>query len=349
MRVVCSNRAGIRHLSAIYGIAVFCVLLALVCPPFDLWSLWLADPELGGVARRAAVVLHQSQHEIGAVPADGLHGAVQFRLFPALLPYPLMWSYVGAVAVFGYVYHLSRSVWVTGVFGSAAWFAASVAWLGYYDSLVVLALLVVAFASPGAATVASLLAPWVDERFCLGFLLALLCRDDWRLLWPSVVVVVGFVVVRLFVLPAGENANPRSYLTNFPLFAASWPYLLVGVLTGWRLATWAVGLAWIQRPVLILPTLGVVALGVGTAQDSSRAMMLIAPVVLLGLFRMVDQVRAIRWPLFAVALLLPALLVVDRSVNWVNTWRGQRVMPDTEERIQLRKFWRETYGDWRPF
>src|SRR5207244_6040546 len=61
--------------------------------------------------------------------------------------------------------------------GASAWFFVSTGWLGYYDAWLGLGLLAVGFSRrPWVAGVACVLTPWVDERFVLGFPLALLVR-----------------------------------------------------------------------------------------------------------------------------------------------------------------------------
>ena len=64
----------------------------------------------------------------------------------------------------------------TTLAATCSWFFVSTAWLGYFDSWYVLALLLAVFASRRAMVVAVLAAPWIDER-------ALSSRCRWR--WCS--------------------------------------------------------------------------------------------------------------------------------------------------------------------
>jgi hypothetical protein len=67
------------------------------------------------------------------------------------------------------------------VIGAESWFFVATGWLGYYDSWLFLGLLTVSFSQRRwLLCSACLLTPWIDERFFIGFPLALLVRwlDD---------------------------------------------------------------------------------------------------------------------------------------------------------------------------
>lgn len=331
--------------------------------------------------RRGVSVLEQARH-LGAPPEDPLQGAIQWRLlFPALargadLSAPALFglAHLGAVLVLGALIGelrrrgaaWSRTGLIALLFGAAAWYFASVCWLGYFDAWVVLGLLVVTFARARAwVWAACLLTPWIDERFVLGWPLAMACRAfvgagrepaplaDWKREWLGpAALMAGFLVVRLGWLgPAsGKMASVGGYLAWLDLSAVPWTRFVLGIWEGWRVGWVLVGAAfwWAtsprERAVLGAGLLGVLLVGLLTAQDFSRSMMLAAPVVAVGAVRLASATEP-WWPrrlalLAAAAVLLPGQLVMSDAVVPVMTlnhelanWRSPpaRVMPEVYE------------------
>ncbi len=228
--------------------------------------------------------------------------------------------------------------------GATAPFFTSMGWVGYYDSLLALALLGVAFARPRWVVIAACLAgPWIDERFVLGMPLALgvrwiLCdqRSPNVLAWcrqqalVPVVVVAGYAALRLSLGGSGGSQTIAGYLKEFVLgetypishrLRGAWEGLRLGwVLVGVAVAaTWLASASTRRLPAWLL-ALGVVLTGVVglvTALDMSRSMVLILPVVPLG---WVFAVRTAWWQryhagpiLAALAVVLPASQVVARA------------------------------------
>lgn len=343
------------------AIGSFAVLIFFFCPPWGAFRAWQRAPEMSSLieVRRGASVLWQVEH-LGAEVPDPLHGAIQWRLlFPVLgrmfnLPAIALFglAYVGCVAALAYVITVLRRagwvLWQAGlaaiVVGSASWLFASVCWLGYFDSWVVLALLLVAFARGSwPVWLACIWAPWIDERFVLGAPLALLCRYlfatrdgmaepanvRWR--WElgiSAGLIAAFVVVRLGLLSgsSGSNATISGYLGHLNVTDTPPSRFLLGVWqglrTGWIFVVGAVVLCrqirW-RAVVLGVAVLVVVLVGLRTAQDFSRSMMFIAPVALLGMVLVPGSAK--RWPSWILpvsvvaGLLLPASLVMNDRVN----------------------------------
>jgi hypothetical protein len=333
------------------ALGCFAILVLFFSPPWSIFRAWSRAPEMGFLieVRRGYSVLEQTRH-LGAPLQDTLQGAIQWRLlFPVLAralglpPFALFaLAHVGVVlALFVMVGLLRRNgaAWTqaatgTVVFGAAAWYFASVSWLGYFDSWVVLGLLLVALApSRWLIWTACLLAPWVDERFVLGAPLALLCRHllvpsaNWkRELVISSVLLGGFLAVRLGVFAGSSNpmATVGGYLGWLDLAPAPWWRYLLGIWEGWRVGWLFVGAAiWFaptrERLCLGLGVLAVLCAGLFTAQDFSRSMMFLAPAAALGVVRLLKAAPA--WlgsglPVLAVlAVILPAHLVIsDRAV-----------------------------------
>lgn len=238
------------------------------------------------------------------------------------------------------------------VAGASAPFFTSMGLLGYYDAWLAVALLAVAFAGPRwVVALACLLAPWIDERFVLGLPLALCVRrianaDTTEPRWQwlkrqallPLVLVGGYAVVRLKLGGSGGSQTVGQYLQQFVFAEAISPAQRVfgaweGLHLGWLLVAAAIvgshRLAARDRRLesgLLAAGVGLTGLvGLFTALDLSRSMVLLLPVVPLGwLF----VTRAAWWRRFhlaailaGLALLLPARHVVGRSSRPVdNLW-----------------------------
>jgi TPR repeat protein len=203
------------------------------------------------------------------------------------------------------------------------------------------------------------LAPWIDERFVLGLPLALCVRwahfertgenfSAWarREALAPMVLVVLFSLVRLGLGGSGGSQTVGAYLDRFvfgrelkfsrALFGA-WE----GLRVGWLLVL-VVGIAALRArrtrpidvrlPLVLAFAAGSTVVGLLTALDLSRSMVLVLPVVPLGWM----LAQSSRWwralhlaPLLAIAaLLLPAHHVVSRFVLPVAPlWAG----PDLSE------------------
>jgi TPR repeat protein len=220
--------------------------------------------------------------------------------------------------------------------GSTAPFFTSMGWLGYYDSLLALALLAVAFAEKRfLVIIACFLAPWIDERFVLGVPLALLVRllvnapvdvRGWirhEAALP-VLIVCAYSLLRLQIGGTGGSQTVAQYFAQFvrdrPIsglqrlmgaaagLRAAWVLVVVGLAglfvssLGFRrnLGPWAAATAMLT---------GLVA--VYTALDLSRSMVLLLPLVPLGWLVMSRHLTKSRLSgatllLAVVSMLLPA-------------------------------------------
>lgn len=237
--------------------------------------------------------------------------------------------------------------------GASAPFFTSMGLLGYYDSWLALALLGVAFArSRWLVWLACLLGPWIDERFVLGLPLALCVRRfasdsrDWsqsRWWWfdhealaPTALAVV-YVVVRLKLGGTGGSQTVNEYFSEFVVGKniSAWQRVIgawEGLRFGWVLVAAAVWGAWKLCPAIgrleaWLLTAGVIltgVIGLFTALDLGRSMVLLIPVVPLG------GIAARQWKfwrksrllllLALAALFLPARHVVGKESRPVDSW-----------------------------
>lgn len=344
------------------ALGCFAVVIFFFSPSWDAFVLWGRVPELGGMleVRRGASVLAQVAHP-GAAISDPLHRVIQWRLlFPLighffdLPPFAVFGlAYVGCIAVLGYVATLLRrngSAWTSAALGmvavgAASWVFVSTGWLGYYDSWLALALLVVSFAERRwAVWAACIWAPWIDERFILALPVALLCRwlyaavrperaseatFNWKLEFGVPAgLAAAFLVVRLGLLSAesAASATLTGYFAGKNYLDAPAGRILLGVWEGLR-AGWILVIAaivFLRRSPPRAALLGVavvlmIAVGLATAQDYSRSMTMLLPVAVLGLIWMRRlqpgvQVRMLG-AAAATAVLLPAHHVMNDAVN----------------------------------
>ena len=191
--------------------------------------------------------------------------------------------------------------------GATAPFFTSMGWLGYYDSLLALALLAVAF-SPARPLVlaACLLAPWIDERFVIGLPLALLVRlltapglplRDWlrREALAPLALAFAYALLRLSLGGSAGSQTTGEYLSQF-VFGQPLPALqrLAGAWAGLRLGWFLAALALLAafRPAsglrpglgtaLALTSLLTALISLHTALDLSRSTVLLLPLLPLG-------------------------------------------------------------------
>jgi hypothetical protein len=180
--------------------------------------------------------------------------------------------------------------------------------------------------------------------------LALLCRwvqrtvagktfDLKKELGAPAGLVAAFVVVRLGVLGgrSAAGATVGGYFSGLENSGAGAGRMALGIWDGLRLG-WlgvAAALLWLarERAILLGAVVAVlVAVGLGTAQDFSRAMMLVTPVALLGAVLAVGrEANFPRWlPVAAMvaALVLPAHHVMSNLVNPIYYFYHELAMQD---------------------
>jgi len=338
------------------ALGAFAALLFFFSPAWHAFGLWPRIPEMSFQieVRRGAAVLAQVAQP-GAALSDPLHAVIQWRLlFPLVgrllhLPPPLLFAlaHLGALLVLAWLVTLQRRAslpWRETALallplGAASWFFTSTGWLGYYDSWLALALLLVAFADgrwPGLLACAW--APWVDERFVLAAPLALLCRwlhrpdrfDLRRDLLPPGALLLAFTALRLGVLASSSapGATVSGYLAGRDFLAAPVPRIALGVWEGLR-GGWLLLLAGLvalarHRPrfhLLAGASAGVALLAVGlaTAQDYSRSVTMLLPLAVLGLlhaaYASAPSLTRLLFFTAPAALVLPAHHVMNDRVD----------------------------------
>ena len=320
---------------------------------------------LSGYSERGWHVLRQSR-DLSTVVENPLHQIVRWRLLVPAAGHALHlpgWLTLGLAQLgcAGWVLALAallrrpareggwgnaESIALILVAAAGAPLFASLGWLGYYDSLLMLALLAVAHGGHRAlVALACLLGPWVDERFVLGLPLALGVRwilagtprgsrlADWLLreaAWP-LALTGGYAALRLALGGGGGSQTTAQYLREF-VFGRDIPLgqrlfgAWSGLRAGWILVAVAVLAPWpglnarTRGPRLLLAAgvLLTATIGLVTALDLGRSMALLTPVVSLGLVLAprLGGGSAPRWAaagLAALTLALPAQQVVENS------------------------------------
>jgi TPR repeat protein len=356
------------------GVACLCVLLSALFSPD--WLSFAAElrpvlsahadqPAARDAVRRAVWDGHSERgyhvtrqaRDLGYEVADSNHKIVRWRLLvPAVargLRLPdwatLGLAHLGCLALVGALAVLGRRLapaasgpavlgfCVTA--GATAPFFTSMGWLGYYDSLLALGLLAVAFA-PGRALVlaACLLTPWVDERFILGLPLALLVRllcapePDLRA-WlrrealAPLALAGAYALLRLALGGSGGSQTVSQYLGQFvfgyPLdglqrLAGAW----AGLRLGWILALTALTAAFLPAaglrprlgPALLATSLLTALLALHTALDLSRSTVLLLPLLPLGWLAATRLLPPHRLTLLSLALAALALALPAHHV-----------------------------------
>lgn len=220
---------------------------------------------------------------------------------------------------------------------TASWFFVATGWLAYFDSWLLLGLLLAAFSDRRwVLFAAALLTPWVDERFILALPLSFTVRalgleptppDRRRLMGDALALVAGllpYVAVRLGAELTQTRTTSRAYWTDRPLVPAPWHATLWGVWNGLRLGWIAVVLfvaafAGRARWVAGLAVGATLLVNLCVADDLSRSMSIAVPAVVAGglyVWR-TDAMRVRRvlpW-LCAGNLLLPAHHVIAAPGN----------------------------------
>lgn len=320
---------------------------------------------LSGYSERGWHVLRQSR-DLAATVDNPLHQIVRWRLLVPALGHVLHlpgWLTLGlaqlgcAAWVLALAALLRRpaldrgwgnaeSIALILVAAAGAPLFASLGWLGYYDSLLMLALLAVAHGGHrGLVALACVLGPWIDERFVLGLPLALGVRwilagtprgpglAGWlrREAAGPFALTAGYAVLRLTLGGSGGSQTTAQYLREFvfsrdiPASQRLWG-AWSGLRGGWILVAVAVLAPWpglnarTRGPRLLLAAGAVLTavIGLVTALDLGRSMALLTPVVSLGLVLAprLGGGSAPRWAAAALAVLtlaVPAQQVVENS------------------------------------
>ena len=220
---------------------------------------------------------------------------------------------------------------------TASWFFVASGWLAYFDSWLMLGLLLASFADRRWVLFgAALLTPWVDERFILALPLCFAVRalgtgptppTRRALIGDAIALVAGllpYVAVRLGAELTQARTTSTSYWTDRPLVPAPLHATLWGVWSGLRLGWLAViifvaafsgRMRWIAAAVVAVTLL----VNLCVADDLSRSMSVALPAVVAGVLQIWHRdparVRRVLPWLCLGNLLLPAHHVIAAPTN----------------------------------
>ena len=322
--------------------AILCLLLAIAvaalvtcrfAPRFVWWrALAVAEDMPTPTAEFDRAVPSLAQLDNPWAPVNHpYHKVIQWRLlFPLLGHYLhlshgvyLLLPHVGCLLALWLVawltYHRLGSWWpswvATVLFAALPWFFVSSSWLTHFDSWLICGLLVAAFVpSRMALGGASLLAPWVDERFVLCLPATLAVRSialhqieqrQWREIGRDLVtvfaVLVPYLAIRAVAWGRGDP-NTSAYMHEHwtEVQTVPWTRFLIGIWSGYRVG-WlviAVALGLVIRRIggrwgaaFALVIVATVVGGLFIAWDLSRSMMMICPTFLLGIWLWEEERR----------------------------------------------------------
>lgn len=352
-------RGSVAGLCLLVALAVIPVILVRFTPRIAYWQ----GLNIPGVVQRseygrAKVTLGQIA-DPWTVPSSQFHEHVRWRLF-----FPVLWHYlhlpiwlllampmIGCIPVLWLVCRLTLertgSWWMAVIatcgFAVLPWFFVSTGWLTYFDSWLMLAMLVAAFVPSRAALAAAcLLAPWIDERFVLALpaiavvraialdrFAAPALREYAQDLTVIILASFPYLAIRAVIWLRGE-ATTDYYVQSHWAEVLTVPVttLLAGWWSGFRLEWIFVAAAialtirqagWLWGALLAGAVALMIVIGLYISADMSRNLMAIAPVLLLGIWQWdAWRTASLAWALpliVAMNLVLPATHVMwDRTV-----------------------------------
>jgi hypothetical protein len=311
------------------------------------------------------------------------HSIIAWRLlFPVLSHYLRLpnWLYfamphLGCVLVLWLAAWLAqkrfgdwRYTWMTvTLLAALPWFFVSTGWLGYFDSWLVLGMLVISFVpSTWALAATCLISPWIDERIVLALPVCITVRTivlhgldnrPWGKLrrdYATVVIAsLVYPLIRAVALVGGDSMAPNYVSAHWKeLQSVPWDDFLDGWWSGYR-AAWlviAVGFyfcgrqaGWIWAAALAIATVLSAIVALFIAADMSRSMMIVIPTLFLGIWLWHEsQPRTFAWGLPAI--LIANLLLPTAHVMWnlripihsfPTVWTGS-MMPHLDPEVYTR-------------
>jgi hypothetical protein len=328
----------------VVAVAAMIISLFFFFPRFWLWpALGLPLSELLGTRpelNRSFFILQQLQDPWIRIN-DATHQVIEWRLlWPVVghytgmpkavffaLPHLGCLTALGAVAMILWRATHNRIVMLTAVvmIGTCSWFFVSTGWLGYFDSWLILALLLASFAQArGTLFCVALLAPWIDERFIIGLPICGMIRALDRSesggsvkdrLTDCAVLVAGiapYLSIRLGFEYRGARETSRDYWASRSIVPASVVGFMLGAWHGLRFGWVLVGAGvieiWRRKQRWWLGMFAVVVcINLCIADDVSRSASVAVPVAAWGVIVWWRRQRA--WTVQLMALLCGANLL----------------------------------------
>ena len=278
--------------------------------------------------------------------------AMRWRVLPPIVSstlhlrgyFPLILPWLGVLFLTGYVSNLlakriSNWRYILGgtlLITTTSAVLVPIGWLGINDAWVWVGLLVIAFGrSRMALILASLLCPWVDERFLIGFPLAWLVRQaesehafsprevlSW--IWLLPYGIIRIVLASTLVHDEASVHFLKHAVTEASAYAAFAPFgWWMGLRVGWLLAIYAlIKVGWIERGLLLTVAGATLLTMMLVASDLSRSVAILVPLVLLGCFRVAREFGSsasqIMLRLGVANLLIPAAHVIYTKIDVIS-------------------------------
>jgi hypothetical protein len=296
--------------------------LCFFAPRFWLWraagmplnELVAIQPEL----HRAFHALQQLQDPWQRID-DPVNRVIEWRLLWPAIAHALGFSkalyfalpYLGCIAALAGVstitWRATRDAVPTAaaavLAATSSWFFVSTGWLAYFDSWLILGLLLASFVRARWVLFATaLLTPWVDERFILALPLCLAvrslgseretARDRTVLIRDAVALVAGiipYVAVRLGAEIFDLRATSKIYWAARPLLPAPLIAMMWGLWNGLRLGWVIVSVAALagirarRHRIAVVVIVGTLVLNVCVADDISRSASVATPALVAAL------------------------------------------------------------------
>ncbi|MEL6104398.1 MAG: hypothetical protein AAFU85_00115 [Planctomycetota bacterium] len=290
------------------------------------------------------------------------------RLSPSLF---LGIPFLGCFATLFYVARLcqrERLIWfeaffVTMLCAISPWYFVSTGWLAYFDSWLILCLLVASFSPHLASLIAvGVLAPWIDERFVLGLPLILVTRFAWAkhlepekpLRWTGAVTlclsVSVYLLVRLIRFLGDSDPVTAVYTSQHSelIQSVSLATFAEGLWQGHRVM-WLFVVALLvrgfhlwPRPFFAAATGVVLVSAVGSlviAGDMHRSLEILFPATLAGML-LVGKWRPTLLPALLLVVLVASLLLPASHRLWfekypIHSLKHEllRPEPDAQQRV----------------
>ena len=340
------------------SLAAAVVVLVVFSPRFVVWrGLGIPEVQIFPEVNRAGDALRQLEEPFAAITNPSNRVIERRLLFPLLghalhlparvyLALPvlgclLVLTYAAGILI-GRGWRTDETLAVLIVVGAGPWFFVSCGWLAYFDSWLVLALLLCGFArSRGVVASAVLFAPWIDERFLFVLPLCLLGREAIRqsdgevrtwcayqrdLAWIGAAL-LPFVLVRFGAIYLGRAQDAAAVFATAEANRAQseWHDYAAGAWQGLRFGWVAIAGLVLGRRVASARLLGGILVAAGLAlvamfalaADYSRSAATLGPLVLAGMIVGWPQAerrrRWLAWSLAALNLAAPAVHVVNNT------------------------------------
>jgi hypothetical protein len=350
------SRGPVVRVSAIVLLAAL-VSTFLFSPNFLRW-LALGTPFILPEVARANDALRQLQHPFVGIDnytSRVLQWRLFFPLLGHVLRLPptayLALPHLGCLLVLTFIVRLMGKHGFDGwesfagamVMATCSWFFVSMGLLGFFDSWYVLGLLFLVFVQDRRGVVAAIfITPWIDERFVIMLPLCLVlrwqyfkvfygprdARADLRGMAWLCAALLPWLLVRVGAFASGHDPVTGNFVRDMPAHqgAVKARSYLLGAWEGARwawlfVAAWLV-LSWREnrwRSVWLLPAfLFTLGLNLAIAEDISRSVSTVVPVIVLGLLLFKQhqplRLRPVLFAACALNLIFPAAHVVGDSV-----------------------------------